>query len=131
VKVFNQWKKARLCPVYKKDDETDRSNYRPISLLSVPSRVLESCVADTILKHVTENDLLTEKQWAYRKDHSTELLLAHLTESWRKAIDQKLVVAAAFIDFRKAFDCVSHETLLYKLKHKFGINGNALSWEKA
>jgi hypothetical protein len=81
-----------------------------------------------ILQHVTEKDLFAEKQWAHRKGHSIELLLAHLMESWRKAIDQKLVVAAAFIDFRKAFDCVSHETLLYKLKHKFGINDNALTW---
>jgi len=72
--------------------------------------------------------LLTEKQWAYRKGHSTELLLVHLTESWRQAVDNNLVVATAFIDFRKAFDCVSHRTLLHKLKIKFGIEGNPLSW---
>ena len=81
-----------------------------------------------MLKHVTECDLLTEKQWAYRKGHSTKLLLVHLTESWRHAVDNNLVVATAFIDFRKAFDCVSHRTLLHKLKIKFGIEGNLLSW---
>ena len=114
--------------MFKKDDPTDKSNYRPISLLSVPSKILESCISDKVLKHVTECDLLTEKQWAYRKGHSTELLLVHLTESWRQAIDNNLVVATAFIDFRKAFDCVSHRTLLLKLKIKFGIEGNLLSW---
>ena len=79
--VFSQWKKAHLCPVFKKDDPTDRNNYRPISLLSVPSKILESCISDTVMKHVTECELLTERQWAYRKGHSTQLLLAHLTES--------------------------------------------------
>ena len=126
--VFSQWKKAHLCPVFKKGDPTDRNNYRPISLLSVPSKILESCISDTVMKHVTECELLTERQWAYRKGHSTQLLLAHLTESWRQAVDNNFVVVTAFIDFRKAFDCVSHRTLLHKLKIKYGIEGNLLSW---
>ena len=47
-----------------------------------------SYVADALTAHVQEdNSLITDKQWAYRKGHSTELLLAHLTEIWRKAID--------------------------------------------
>ena len=126
--VFSQWKKAHLCPVFKKDDPTDRNNYRPISLLSVPSKILESCISDTVMKHVTECELLTERQWAYRKGHSTQLLLAHLTESWRQAVDNNFVVVTTFIDFRKAFDYVSHRTLLHKLKIKYGIEGNLLSW---
>ena len=80
--VFSLWKKAHLCPVFKKDDPTDRSNYRPISLLSVPSKILESCVSDTILQHVVDNGMLTERQWAYRKVYSTQLSLTHLTECW-------------------------------------------------
>ena len=59
--------------------------------------------------------------------HSTQLLLTHLTECWRQSIDANLVVAASFVDFRKAFDFVPHRTLLHKLKHKFNIEGN-LSW---
>ena len=106
------------------------SNYRPLFLLSVPSKILESCVADMIAKHVfSENEaLVTDNQWAYRKGRSTELLLIHLTETWRRAIDNKLVVGAVFIDFQKAFDCVSHSILLHKLEHNFGITGNLLAW---
>jgi len=98
-----------------------------MSLLSVPSKILESYISDIVLKHVTECDLLTEKQWFYRKGHSNELLLVLLTKSWRQAVDNNLVVATAFIGFRKAFDCLSHRTLLHKLKIKFGIEGNLLS----
>ena len=64
-RVFTSWKTARLTPVYKKDDETDCCNYRPISLLSVPSKILESVVNDTIVRHAYKaNNLVTDKQWA-------------------------------------------------------------------
>ncbi|KAL9982072.1 hypothetical protein ACROYT_G010864 [Oculina patagonica] len=129
--VYNDWKIARLNPVFKKDDETEIGNYRPISLLSVPSKILESCVADALVKHVLlDNRLLTNNQWAYRKGYSTELLLAHLTETWRRVIDSKKVVGVVFIDFQKAFDSVSHSILTHKLKHYFGIEGNLLDWLK-
>ena len=125
--TFSDWKKARLVPVFKKDDAADISNYRPISLLSAPSKIMESYVSDTIVRHVFDNNLITD-QWAYREGYSTELLLVHLSETWRKAVDQNKVVAVAFIDFRKAFDCVSHTTLLHKLRHQFGIQGPLFSW---
>ena len=105
--TFTDWKKARLIPVYKKDDEADTNNYRPISLLSVPSKIIESCVSESVVRHVFQNNLVTDKQWAYREGHSTELLLVHLSEIWRTAIDADTVVAVAFVDFRKAFNCVS------------------------
>jgi len=127
--VFSQWKVARLNPVFKKGDETDRGNYRPLSLLSVPSKILETCVTDTLVNHIfMENKLVTDNQWAYRKGHSTELLLIHLTEIWREAIDAKKVVGIAFIDFQKAFDSVSHRVLLHKLETNFGIKGMLFTW---
>ena len=90
---------------------------------------MESCVADTLSSHVqVDNNLLTDKQWAYRKGLSTELLLAQLTETWRKVVDANLVVGVAFVDFRKAFDCVSHSILIHKLHNHFGIHDPLLSW---
>ena len=130
--MFTSWKTARLTSVYIKDDETDCSNYRPISLLSVPSKILESVVNDTIVRHVNKaNNLVTDKQWAYRAGFSTELLLTHLTETWRKAVDEGLVVAVAFIDFKKAFDSVSHTILEMKLERDFGISEPLLDWLKS
>ena len=130
--MFTSWKIAKLTPVYKKDDETDCCNYRPISLLSVPSKILESVVNDTIVSHVYKaNNLVTDKQWAYRAGFSTELLLQQLTETWRVAVDAGLVVAVAFIDFKKAFDTVSHAILVSKLERDFGISGLLLDWLKS
>ena len=85
--TFTDWKKARLIPVYKKDDEVDTNNYRPISLLTVPSKIMESCASESVVRHVFQNNLVTDKQWAYREGHSTELLLVHLSEIGTTAID--------------------------------------------
>ena len=101
-------------------------------MLSVPSKILESVVNDTIVRHVYQaNNLVTDKQWAYRAGFSTELLLTQLTETWSEAVDAALVVAVAFIDFKKAFDSVSHAILEMKLERDFGISGTLLGWIKS
>ena len=83
---------------FKKDDETVCGNYRPVSLLSVPSKILEAEINDRLVQHVLkDNQLITDKQWAYRRGFSTELLLVHLTEIWRIAVDLDNIVAVAFV----------------------------------
>ena len=69
----------------------------------------------SVEKHITENQLSNCRQWAYKKGHSTELLLAKMTD-WRKALDKNQVVGIVFVDFRKAFDSISHSVLLQKLQ---------------
>ena len=127
--VPEQWKRANVSSLYKKDDETDKSNYRPISLLCVPCKLMETCVASTITTHLTEHDLSHNHQWAYKKGHSTELLLVKMTENWRRALDNNLVVGVVFVDFRKAFDSISHPVLLRKLQ-ELGISGDLWCWVK-
>jgi len=82
----------------------------------------------SIVNYVTNNNLITPNQWAYRKAHSTELLLIHLTEKWRTFVDDGLIVAVAFVDFRKAFDSALHSRLLNKLHGQFGIDGELFAW---
>ena len=73
-----EWKTAKLTTVHKRDDEMDRGNYRPLSILSESSKILESCVNDEIVDHVLNfNYLVIDNQWAYRKGYSTELLLVY------------------------------------------------------
>jgi len=74
------------------------------------------------------NCLVTDNQWAYQKGYSTELLLVHLTETWRDAIDSGLLVGAAFVSFKKACDCIDHDILFNKLQCQFGIRGLLLDW---
>ena len=76
---------------------------------------------------LNSNRLVTDNQWAYGKGYSTELLLVHLTETWRHAIDTGYV-GVAFIDFKKAFDCVDHGILLNKLRYQLEIRGSLLNW---
>ena len=77
---------------------------------------------------VTQN-LLDNRQWAYRKGKSTEKLLIHLTERWREAVERKLFMGILFMDFTKAFDTVSHNILLQKL-NDLGIRGDIWLWLK-
>jgi sarcosine oxidase/L-pipecolate oxidase len=88
---------------------------------------METNVCSTISTHITENQLSDCRQWAYKKGHSTELLLAKMTEDWRKALDKNQVVGIVFVDFRKAFDSISHSVLLQKLQG-LGISGDLWSW---
>ena len=118
--------------IYKKDDETKRGNYRPVSLLGIQSKITESIANDALVKHVfRDNNLVSNREWAFRPGQSTEYLMIHLTESWRTVIDCGKFVAVAFIDFRKAFDSVPHATLIMKLERHFGIRGSTRDWLKS
>ena len=102
-------------------------NYHPISLLSVPGKIMESEINDTLVQHIFKsNSLALDKQWAYRTEHSTELLMIHLTETWRRALDSGKAVPPAFVDFKKAFVSVPHDILLTKLNRDYGVTGSLL-----
>ena len=118
------WKAAKISALYKSDDETDKHNYRPISLLSVPGKLMESVLASTITTHVTGQGLGNPHQRAYKKGHSTELLQVKVT---RRALNKKYVVGVIFVDFRKAFDAISYSILLRKLQ-SLGVAGDLWCW---
>ena len=87
----DQWKIVRVSAVFKKGREEDRTCYRPLPMLSISRKLMESCVASNITNHVVTQNLLDNRQWAYGKGKSTEQLLIHLTERWRKAVEGKLL----------------------------------------
>ena len=93
--------------------------------------MLESQVNSGIVDHVFEkNELFSDRQLAYRnrKGPSAETMLIHLTEKWRNLVDSNMKIAVTFIDFKKAFDSVSHTILERKLECDFGLSGSLLSW---
>ena len=121
------WKQAKIIPVYKKGSFSDVSNYRPISLLSISGKLLESQICSIIDSHLQACNLLSEHQWGFRKGLSSEDLLLVMTEKWKLAMDKGQIVGAIFIDFQKAFDTVSHEILSLKL-NAVGISGPLHQW---
>ena len=99
-KYPTQWKIARVKVLNKGSSKEDCGNYRPLTLLSIPNKVTESIICDSIDPLL--NVVLHKNQWGYRKRLSSESLLLYLVESWKQSLDR-------FIDFRKAFDSVSHD----------------------
>ena len=113
--------------VYKKGGYMDKSNYRPLQMLSIPSKILKATVCRNIDNFIDENDLSNKNQWGLIKRRWTEGLLTHLTEKWKIELNNGNVVGILFIDFKKAFDCVSHSILDLKLQ-ALGFSGSALEW---
>ena len=113
--------------MYKKDKADEKSNYRPISLLCIPSKIMENVVADALTLHMTSNDLFSPFQWAYKKGLSSELLLTNMVEQWRHSLDNNNVVCVVFFDFKKAFDSIDHDVLLKKVTN-LGVSDNICLW---
>ena len=108
----NKWKVARVTPLFKDGACDSRDNYRPISVLSVLSKLLEKHVAGSFMNYLVKNGLLYDLQSAFRECHSTESALIKLTDQILFNLDQDKVTGMIFVDFRKAFDVVNRQLLL-------------------
>ena len=125
----DDWKVANVTPIYKKGDRTDPANYRPVSLTSQVCKVMESLVRAKIIQHLDENNLISEAQHGFREGRSCLTNLLETLEAWTKIIDDGDGIDVAYLDFRKAFDLVSHKHLIHKLT-KYGISGQIIEWVK-
>ena len=109
-------KRAHVLPFFKKDDPEDPINYRPISLTGALAKIFEILLRDQILAYLEKNKLLATTQFGYRKKVSTTDALLYCTEKIRYDLNKKDIVTGAFLDLSKAFDSISHPTLLHKTK---------------
>ena len=125
--VPSSWKKANVTPIYKKGSRTDSDNYRPISLTSVLSKLLEKFVKETMLNHMIDNNLFSNAQYGFRSRRSCVLQLLAAMEDWTQTIDEGIPVDVIYLDFKKAFDSVPHRRLLEKIS-AYGFRGNLLKW---
>ena len=102
--------------MYKKNDRLQASNYRPVSILNVVSKILERAVYVQFEKYLKENNILYDHQSGFRKAHSTETCLIDLTDTIRKEISKGQYVGMVLLDLKKAFDTVDHQILCKKLE---------------
>ena len=102
----SQWKLADMAAIFKKGSQLDPANYRPLSMLSLPGKLLESQFCRILDEHLQTHNLYSNNQWGFRKGRSTETLLISMTERCRAVLDNNKIVGAIFIDFRKTFDTI-------------------------
>jgi retron-type reverse transcriptase len=125
--VFDLMKIAKIIPIFKADDPNLPSNYRPVSVLSVLSKILERIVHTRLSEFFAT--ILTKHQYGFRKNLNTELALINFYQSLIDKLDKGFIGFGLFIDLKKAFDTVDHKILLRKLV-RYGVCGPVLSWFK-
>jgi hypothetical protein len=117
-------KYAIVKPLFKKGDRSCIANYRPISLLSSFSKVLEKVMYNRLLTHLCKYSILAKEQFGFRSDSSTKQALFKLINETLQALNSKSPVGSIFFDLEKAFDCLNHDILISKLQF-YGVNGKA------
>ena len=123
----DSFEKAKITPCYKKGDKSDMSNYRPISVLPLLSKLIEKHVAENLKSYLNKYNLLYERQSGFRANHSCETALTAIVDDWLTAIDNNEIVGMVLLDLSKAFDLVSHSLLFEKL-HKYQLSADSLKW---
>ena len=119
-------KVALVVPIYKSGEKGSFTNYRPISLLPIFSKILEKILHSHITSHLEQHQILCSSQFGFRKRHSTYMPVALIVEEITKAIEQNEKVLGLYLDLKKAFDTVNITILLNKLRC-LGIRGTLLN----
>ena len=112
-------KLSNIVPVQKKEDPTDKTNYRPNSVLSLLSKVFEKVMYQQLYEYL--NNYLYDLLCGFRKVHSTQYVLTRLITSLRKGIDNSGLVGTILMSLSKAYNFLPHDLLIVKLE-TYGID---------
>jgi exonuclease III len=125
--VPTRWKEADLTPLPKSGVKTNPSNYRPISLTSVPCKVMERIIKVKMMDHLTKNNLIAPQQHGFVKKKSCLTNLIETLDFLTETLNRGLYAILIYLDFAKAFEKVSHKALIYKLR-SYGFNEELVTW---
>ena len=121
------WKSSNIVAIPKSSEMKNPSNYRPISLLSIISKMLERHVSSLISEHLLEHNIISDEQWGFTSKKSTTTALLTLTHEWLRHLEAGMEVCVIFLDLKKAFDSVPHRDLLMVVKST-GLHPILLRW---
>ncbi len=126
--VPEDWHKASISALYKKDPRNLAENYRPVSLTSQICKAMESLIKDVIVEHLKKHNLIIDSQHGFRQGRSWLTNLLIFLEELSSYIDQGYPVDVIYLDFSKAFNKVPHQPLMIEAH---GISGGVSRWIKA
>ena len=115
-------KTTNVVPIFKKVDHTSCKNYRPTSLLSNISKIIEKLIHSRLMTFLNINEILYERQFGCRHNHSTTHALSAVSEKIRQACDSRNFACGVFLDLQKPFDTFNHDIPLKKIEY-YGIRG--------
>lgn len=122
------WKSAIIRPLSKISNPISANDYRPISILPILSKALESLVHNQICNYVNKKGMLNMYQSGFRPKHSTCTALLNVTDDIRLAMDKRQLTFLVLLDFSKAFDTVDYDILLAKLTYYFNFSFSSVNW---
>ncbi|GAB0208805.1 mitochondrial enolase superfamily member 1 [Grus japonensis] len=126
-RCLKDWRKANVTPVFKKGKKEDPGNYRPVSLTSIPGKVMEQLILGVINKHVEDKKVIRSGQHGFSKGKSCLTNLIAFDDGMTSWVDEGRAVDVVYLDFSKAFDTVSHNILIRKLR-KCGLDEWTVRW---
>ena len=128
--VPTDWRTAYVTPIFKKGSKSDPGNYRPISLTSIPCKLMESIMRDGVVDYLITNHLIKMSQHGFMSNRSCTTNLLEFLESVTRNFDEGKPMDIIYLDFSKAFDKVPHKRLLCKMD-ALGIKGKLRNWVEA
>jgi len=128
--VPTAYKKAKIVPLFKKGAANECGNYRPVSLLSALSKILEKAICKQLMAQLSNNNSICPDQFGFRYQSQTSHVVHKLLNEVSNNSVADMVTLATFIDLSKAFDCLQYDKLFYKL-NALGLTVEALNWFKS
>ena len=129
-KVPDDWKTAKIMPIFKKGQKSNPSNYRPVSLTSITCKLLEHIIHSNIMDHFENHKILNNIQHGFRQKRSCESQLITTIDDFSNCLNNKSQTDSILLDFSKAFDKVDHKGLLNKMK-SCGVSKEICKWSQS